>query len=230
MKTNIVYLILLLLITVSCDKEKVTIKGEMKGCEDCELQVMMNALSDSASIDLGTTAIEDGKLKFKTKNITPPAKISFMKDSVKLFDIWVEKFGNTVFEAENNYGIKINWVDNFLSKEIKRIKESYHEQYIQGIEKHIVLVDSLNKRCLETQDLTDQEMITLDSLELVVKKGKRLYRKNIISTFRATKLNAIAIALVVDEWNLLTSWQRKEVKKSAFKKYPHTGMYWQICH
>ena len=225
---NILLLCVIFISIISCNQEKFLLEGDILDFPDANLEVKMIPVSGDNCRSIKSIQIENGRIEEKIEGINPPVKLSFFKDSIKVFDIWIEKFGKTAFKATYNEKVKMLWVDNFMSKELKRIKRSYYEKYIENVESKIKVADSLNRVLVETERLADDELQHLDSIERDIKKAKKLYKKNVLATFRASKLNYIAQALMFEEWDKMTSWQKEEVHKSAFKSIPSSGLYWQL--
>ena len=225
------YIAFLILSTflAGCNKEKIIVEGKFTNLDEETFDVKMISVTGKTEKSFGKVKVEGGEIILKVENISPPVKFTFTGDSVKTFHIWVDQFGKTAFEASCNEKIKILWVDNFMSKELKKIKLSYHEKYIVNVEDYFPMIVTLQKK-LDNHSITDEELRLLDKIEPKVKKAKKLYKKNVLATFRASPLNPIALALMFDEWEQMTSWQKDEVKKAAFKSCPGSGLYWQLSH
>ena len=77
-------------------------------------------------------------------------------------------------------------------------------------------------------ELSDEDEDRLYQYRAEIKKAYKHHKKSVLSTFRKNPQNRIAMALLFDEYERLTSWQKEEYLKNAQKYFSDSGLNWQL--
>jgi hypothetical protein len=168
--------------------------------------------------------IEIGKEGFEIRldNVKPPCKISLVIDGEKEYQFWLFRYGN--FHVQINDEESVEVYDSMENSEYDRISKGYHRMYLEPLEEKIKWV----KETVEKDKLSDDDEVILFSYRNEIDKALKLRKKSVLSTFRKNPQNRIAIALMFDEYERLTSWQKEECLKTAQKYYSDCGINWQL--
>lgn len=221
---NIFVSLLVLLILCSCDRESIKISGKISGIDNANIELSLKTKGGDEKVLLDEIKTEAGTFDAYLENEKPPFKLTVIIDSLRQVDFWVFKYGKFNFELDaNELDIKIN--DSFENSELKRVNKTYDNMYLKPLKEQIDWVAKYNE--LEHNE-ADQEK--LERYKKQIKKAYKLRRKSILKTVRKAPQNPIAMALFFDEFENLTSWQKKECLKLVQKYYSDAGVSWQLKH
>jgi hypothetical protein len=152
----------------------------------------------------------------------PPFKMALIIDGEEKYDLWVFRYGSFDFEITENGNLLVNGSKE--NTEYDRITKSYQKMYFGPLKEKMEWVKSHEK----IEDLNQDEEFTLFDYKKEIKKAYKLRKKSVLSTYRKNPQNRIAMALLFDEYERLTTWQKEECLKTAQKYYSDCGINWQL--
>jgi len=223
---NIITLLTLIIFITSCDQEVIRLKGKLQGAPELEsyLVVKMKSMYGYNERILDTIDMSNGQFKFYNKTIKPPIKLTFeTKDSCE-FDIWVGEYGTKTITGEIHPKIECKVMGSFFYDELKRMNNNLQQMYL----------DPVNDKVEEAQVLKEIKVpsevskLRLSKLKKDINMAYRLRKKSILKTARKNPNNPVAIALMCQEFQRLTSHQKKECYKYLSKSFGDTGLNWQM--
>ena len=222
----VVIAIILGLTFQSCDKEVIKIDAEISNCEYDQVEVKVIPMSgEKKAINLGKCDV-DGGFDLKIKKVKPPVKLTFQfKDTV--CSTWIGQYGKNKLAGDFKKEIKLSVTNVYFNGELKRFIKANDDAYLSKIRKAEKELENLH-------DLEDAGSLSIDmkekmyAMENQVKKAYKLRKKAILSAVRTNPSNNIAMVVMFDMYNSLTSWQKKECKKNAKKYFDDSGLNWQL--
>ena len=228
MKNKYVLIIILLTILSSCNKEVVHIKGELKGFNNSTVELKLNTRSGQEKIIASGIEVTDQKFDVDIDKIKPPFKLTLVLDSLSHVDFWVFKYGKLCFDldASNLSEIKIH--DCFENTELSRVNETYNTMYLNPLKEQMDWI--ANYEVLKHKETNEADETKLERYKAQIKKAYRLRKKSILKTVRKNTQSPVAVALMCQEYERLTSHQKKECFKYLNRTFADTGLNWQMKH
>lgn len=217
----------LMFFMTSCDKEVIKIKGKIDSLGNSQLIFKMDGVSGMDCKIINSITCENGEFNFKLKNIKPPVKFTiYVNDSLES-DIWVGEYGVTTIEGKYGSIFKCNVVGSFFCNELQRMNENLNKMYIEPIKEKELEAIKL-KELEKLEKLSDADAIYLSKIKKDIKMAYRLRKKSILKTVRKHAQNPVAVALMCQEYDRLTSHQKKECLKYLNRTFSDTGLNWQM--
>lgn len=223
---NIITLLVLIIFISSCDQEVINLKGNLQGTPELEsyLIVKMKSMHCSNERILDTIDLSNGKFKFYNKSIKPPVKLTFVTEDSCEFDIWVGEYGLKTITGAIHSKIGCEVFGSFFYDELKRMNNNLEQMYLDPVK------DKVEEALLlkGIKELSEESKLRLSKLEKDIKSAYTLRKKSILKTARKNSNNSVAIALMCQEFERLTSHQKKECYKYLSKSFGDTGLNWQM--
>ena len=221
---KIKYLVGLFLIYIlsACNQESVSIHGNIKTHDNVKVELKLKSVKGETQSILKDTKLDDCEFDTTVESVKPPFKMTLIVDGEKEYDLWVFRYGKFDFEiSENGYILSSSSMEN---TEYDRISQNYYKMYFKQIEEKELWV----KENEEMENLSSEDEEKMYQYQKDIKKAYKLRKKSILSTFRKNPQNRIAMALLFDEYERLTTWQKEECLKTAQKYYSDCGINWQL--
>ena len=218
-------LVLLLNIVIflsSCNQESLKLSCQIKGFESSVAELKLKSQSGNELILLSNIEIDKEGFTAYLENVKPPCKISLNIDGDKEYSFWVFRYGKFDFQIDENETLEV--YNSMENTEYDRILKSYEKMYFGPLKEKIEWV----KENGQNEELSQDEEFVLFDYKNEIKKAYKLRKKSVLSTFRKNSQNRIAVALLFDEYQRLTSWQKEECLKNAQKYYSDCGINWQL--
>lgn len=219
-------MVLMFFIT-SCDKEVIKIKGKIDGLSDSELILKMDGVSGKNFKIVSSFICENGEFNFELKDIKPPVKLTFLVNDSLESDIWVGEYGSIKIEGKYETVLECQVVGSFFCNELQRMSKNLYEMYIGPIKEKEIKIAHL-MMLPDNEKLSEEDEIHLEEFKKSVKTAYRLRKKSILKTVRKNKQNPVAVALMCEEYERLTSHQKKECLKYLSRSFSDTGLNWQM--
>jgi hypothetical protein len=217
---------LLLLVVVccffSCNKESIRISGKIEGVGDSKIELKLNTKSEKSKTILSDVQLKDGAFDAFIENVKPPFKMTLVVDAEKEYDIWIFRYGKFNFEIDKKELVIVN--NSFENTEYDRILRKYQKAYMDSLADKISWVQTHKSE----ENLCEEDEGKLFKYRKEIKKAVTLRKKSILSTYRNEPQNPIAMALIFDEFENLTSWQKEECLKNASKYFSDCAVNWQL--
>ena len=223
---KIILFIIVAINLVSCNKEKIEIKGDFKNETGEYVCFKLKGVSQEEKIVKDSVKVEDQQFSCWINNCKPPFKICLSTQEGKEYFFWIFKYGEIKVSLDENALVPVQVIGDFENKERKRILENYEKMYISPLHEEVRWYNEI----VAKEEHSSQEMFELGEIKKKIKKAKKLRKKSILSTFRKNPKHLVAMALVYDEFDHLTSWQQNECMKNAKKYYSDCGIFWQLKH
>jgi hypothetical protein len=211
--------IIAIIFLASCKKTSIKIEGEVFGLKSSTLDVVYKGTNGRVT-KLGTAKIDGSYVKFSSDKVKPPVKLSFIGEEE--YSFWLFRYGSVNVEINKGRIVVVN--NSMENSEYDRIRKNYHKMYFNQIAEKEQWV----KENETLESLSEEEEEMLFNCRKDIKKAYKLRKKSILSTFRKNPQNRIAMALLFDEYERLTSWQKEECLKTAQKYYSDCGINWQL--
>ncbi len=225
---KIIILVFVCCAFLACDKEVVVVKGKFDGVCGNELVVKMKGLSGKHEKILDTVSCKNGEFEFKIKMIKPPLNLLLCLNDSVYTNLWIGNFGSKSVSWNGTFNSECKVEGSFFADEINRIQDVYNKMYLNPISSKIETLSNLNKRVGMGEVLTSGEEQIKFVIENEIKKANGLRKKSILKTVRKNPNNPVSMALLAEEFDKLTTWQKKEAKKYMSKYFSDTGLNWQI--
>ena len=206
----------------SCNKESVKLSVQLNRMESSVAELKLISKNGQEQIIQSSIEIEDDGFDTYLDNVKPPCKISMVIDGEKEYQFWLFRYGKYHVQINKNDSVEI--CDCMENAEYDRIINGYYKMYLAPLEAEIKWV----KEKEQHEKLSQDEEFMLFDYKKEISKAYRLRKKSVLSTFRKNPQNRIAIALLFDEYERLTSWQKEECLKTAQKYYSDCGINWQL--
>lgn len=207
----------------SCNKEVVSIKGKLNGFNNSKVVLILKSKNEKEKILASDISLNDDIMKLDLENVKPPCHITVRGDN-KEFSFWIFRYGNVNFEVNADMQSQLKVNSTLENTEYNRICRNYHKMYFNQISEKEEWISK--NEVMESLPVEDEER--LFQYRKDIKKAYKLRKKSILSTFRKNPQNRIAMALLFDEFERLTSWQKEECLKTAQKYYSDCGINWQL--
>jgi hypothetical protein len=214
--------ILVALFCSSCNKESVQLSGKIAGEGDSKVELRLNSINDKTKTVLADMQLKGEEFSAYLENVKPPFKLTMVLDSVKQYNFWVFRYGKFDIEIDKNGSVNVN--NSMEYSEYDRICKNYSKMYLTKIAE----VEKWVKTKELEENLCDEDKERLFNFRKEIKKAYKLRKKSILSTFRKNPQNRIAMALLFDEYERLTTWQKEECLKNAQKYFSDCGINWQL--
>lgn len=107
------------------------------------------------------------------------------------------------------------------------MNENLNKMYIEPIKEKELEAVKL-KELEKLEKLSDADAIYLSKIKKDIKMAYRLRKKSILKTVRKHAQNPVAVALMCQEYDRLTSHQKKECLKYLNRTFSDTGLNWQM--
>ena len=228
MKRRYIIIMILTFFITSCDKEVVKIKGHIEGLNDSRLMIRMEGLSGNVDKVLNSCICENGEFNFKLKDIKPPVKLILNVNDSLESDIWVGEYGVITMEGKCNHAIfECKVIGSFFCHELQRMNKNLNKMYIAPIKEKQIEVSRL-KELSKLGELSEIDDMYLAKLKKEIKIAYRLRKKSILKTVRKNTQSPVAIALMCQEYERLTAYQKKECLKYLSRTFADTGLNWQM--
>ncbi|MDE5423894.1 DUF4369 domain-containing protein [Ancylomarina sp. DW003] len=226
---NIIISLTLVLGLSSCSTEAIKLKGEFKNFTNSDSYMVVKIKSRTLLKEqiLDTIDLSDGKFEFYSKAIKPPVKLTFMFPDSAEFEVWVGEYGTKTLEVKNESLFNVKVVGSFFCDELQRMNKNLYKMYIDPIKEKEVEVARLEKLA-NLEELSEEDDMSLYSLKKDIKMAYRLRKKSILKTVRKHAQNPVAVALMCQEYDRLTSHQKKECLKYLNRTFSDTGLNWQM--
>ncbi len=225
---KIYFIISLIFMLSSCNKEVVIVNGKLKGYKASMVELKLKTITGDEKVISTNIEVDEEKFHVDLSDIKPPYKLTFVLSDKKDVSYWVFRYGKFNFElnTENIADFKI--YDSFENDELIRVNETYNKMYLKPLKEQIDWV--ANYESAEHDVINEADEEKLERYKIQIKKAYRLRKKSILKTVRKAPQNPIAMALFFDEFKSLTKWQKEECFKLSQKYYSDTGMNWQLKH
>ncbi|MDQ2177167.1 hypothetical protein [Marinifilum sp. D714] len=226
MKKRYIAILIIGFIMSSCNKEVVTIDGKLIGYENSSVELKLKTMNDNEKVISTDIKVKEENFSFEINEIKPPYKLTLVLEDKREVNYWVFKYGKFSFNlnSKNLSDLKIN--DSFENSELARVNETYNKMYLRPLKEQMDWV--ANYEATEHEAINEADKAKLKRYKDQVKKAYRLRKKSILKTIRKAPQNPISMALFFDEFETLTSWQKKECLKLAQKYYSDCGINWQL--
>jgi hypothetical protein len=156
------------------------------------------------------------------ENVKPPCKISLIIDGEKEYQFWLFRYGKYDLQIDENESVAV--CNSMENTEYDRITKNYQKMYFDPVKEKMAWVEKNE----QNENLSEDEEYILADYQKEIRKAYKLNKKSVLSTFRKNPQNRIAIALMFDEYERLTSWQKEECLKTAQQYYSDCGINWQL--
>ena len=214
--------VLLSLFVMSCNKESVTVNGKIAGVSQENAKLKLISLKGKEKVISPDIELEDGKFDCYLENVKPPFRLTLSLSDNEKYHFWVFRYGKFDFEINEKGSLVVN--NSMENSEYDRIQKNYHKMYLEKLQEKEKWV----KTHKIEENLTEEDEFKLFEYQNEIKKAYKLRKKSILSTFRKSPENPIATALLFDEYERLTSWQKEECLKNAQKHFSDCGINWQL--
>lgn len=219
---RIFFVVIATLLLTSCNKEVVSVKGKISGIEDSKVELVLKGINGKEKVLAADLPLNNVEFKVRVEQQKPPFKLTVKINEEKEVDCWVFRYGDFDFEIDEKGTLKVN--NSLENSEFDRISKNYTKMYFAKVDvKEQWVRENEVKESLSAEDEEKLFQFRKD-----IKKAYKLRKKSVLSTFRQNPQNRIAMALLVDEFEHLTSWQKKECLKTAQKYYSDCGINWQL--
>ena len=213
----------------SCDKEVIRLNGNINGVSDSDSHILVKVKSRTGQKEriLDTIQMKKGEFEFYTKAIKPPVKLTFLTEDSCELDIWVGEYGSKTIEAKIHPKVESKVLGSFFCDELIRMNNNLQQMYLEPIknkEKEARILSEIGERKV----LSEENKLRLLKLNKNINSAIRLRKKSILKTARKNSNNPVAIALMCQEFDRLTSHQKKECYKYLSKSFGDTGLNWQM--
>lgn len=227
MKKGYIIIIVLMFFITGCDKEVIKIKGKIDGLSDNQLILKMDGVSGKGCKVINSFTCENGEFNFKLKDIKPPVKLTLHVNDSLESDIWLGEYGSITIEGKYGPMFECQVIGSFFCDELQRMNKNLNEMYIAPIkEKELELAHLMS--LADSEKLPEKAEIYLDELKKDVKTAYKLRKKSILKTVRKNTQSPVAVALMCQEFERLTSHQKKECLKYLSRSFSDTGLNWQM--
>ena len=206
----------------SCNKESVKLSVQMKGMESSVAELQLKSQNGKEQILQSKIDIDEEGFDTYLDNVKPPCKLTLLVDGKKKCSFWLFRYGKFQVQIDENDSVEV--CDCMENTEYTRIANGYEKMYLAPLKEKIEWV----KKHEQTDQLSQDEEFILFDYRTEIGKAYKLRKKSVLSTFRKNPKNRIAIALMFDEYERLTSWQKEECLKTAQKYYSDCGINWQL--
>jgi hypothetical protein len=213
------YVVLCAICLTSCNKEVVKIEGKINSSKSESIELKIISKSKKCEKLLGNLQTKNGKFTTKTKALKPPFKIAMLLENGKRYETWIFRYGDFNFEILENELVQVN--NSMENSEYDRICKTYRKMYFSKVKEKEEWIK-------KNKDLAVKDENKLSNYKKDIKKAYKLRKKSILSTFRKNPQNRIAMALLFDEYERLTTWQKEECLKNAQKYFSDCGINWQL--
>lgn len=222
-------LITIMFLLSSCNKEVIRLQGNYKDVDntDSYLVVKMYSLAGSKEYIIDTVAVSEGEFEFYSKLIKPPVKLTFTSDDSSEFEAWVGEYGTKTLEIKKGPKYEAKVIGSFFCDELQRMNKNLYKMYIAPVKKKELEAAQLSMLA-DNETLSEKDEIYLADLKKDIKMAYRLRKKSILKTVRKNTQNPVALALMCQEYERLTSHQKKECFKYLSRTFADTGLNWQM--
>lgn len=227
---NVIILLIVVCGLLSCNKESIKIKGNIKGVSGSNTQLIVKMKSGTSNKEhiLDTIDFVQGEFEFYNKGIKPPVKLTFVTADSCEFDVWLGEYGTKTVEGICQPKLECKVLGSFFCDELERVSATYNKMYLEPIKDKITDLQVFNLSIENGEELTENEQKLKCELEKALKTAKRLRKKSILKTVRKNPSNAVSMGLMYEEFDNLTSWQKEEALKYMAKYFSDTGLNWQM--
>lgn len=211
------------LMLFSCNKEKVYIHGSTIGKDNQLVQLVLKSANGKERLVKSDVELDDNQFETDLEGLKPPFKLTVRLKNDNEIDFWIFRYGSfdVALDSEKD---EVKFNKSFENCEYNRIQANYKKMYFLSLEDKIDWIKAHEGR----KDLNTDEEFQLYEYQDELKKAIKLRKKSVLSTFRKSPQNRIAMALLFDEYERLTSWQKKECSKSVQKYFSDCGINWQL--
>lgn len=218
-----IYLILSLsLLLFSCKQESIKLSVQMKGMESSVAELKLKSKKGHEQSLQSDIEIDEEGFDAFLENVKPPCKISLIIDGEKEYQFWLFRYGKYDLQIDENESVTV--YNSMENTEYDRITKNYQKMYFDPVKEKMAWVEKNE----QNENLSEDEEYILADYQKEIRKAYKLNKKSVLSTFRKNPQNRIAIALMFDEYERLTSWQKEECQKTAQKYYSDCGINWQL--
>lgn len=227
---NIGYLLLLsLFLLSSCDKEVIRLKGYYEDVANTDSYLVVKIQSHTGDKEqiIDTVTVRKGEFEFNSRLIKPPVKLTFLSDDSSEFEVWIGEYGTKNLEIKRGAKYEAKIIGSFFCDELQRMNKNLDKMYIEPIKEKELKAADLGMLA-ENEKLSEEDEIYLAELKKAIKMAYRLRKKSILTTVRKNKQSPVAVALMCQEYERLTSHQKKECLKYLSRTFGDTGLNWQM--
>lgn len=230
-RTKYIPLLIISVLLISCNKEIIMLKGEFKNLTNLESHIVVKVKSQSQLKEqiLDTIELNEGKFEFYSNTIKPPMKLTFMLADSTEFEAWVGEYGTKTLEVKKDSLRDVKVIGSFFCDELQRMNTNLNKMYVQSVEWKEDQVFKLEELA-KLEDLSDEDDMRIYALRKDIKKAYLCRKKSILKTVRKAPQNPVAVALMCQEYERLTSRQKQECLKYLSRSFSDTGLNWQMKH
>jgi len=192
---NLGLLILSVLLFASCNPNKVTVYGKVKGLKQGEIILLKQVPGQDDLVELSKTQVEDGDFKISTENVVIPARLWVEFPNGYRVSAIVDTKNKTFVQAVKGHYDQAEVFGSGIEDQYKNVKKLFKEKYIDPMKP----IKKAIKKIKAKEKMTKDHKVMLGIYELRIQRYKKYradYSRKLIENNKGQDLS---LFLMYDE-------------------------------
>ncbi len=206
---NLSILILSVLLLVSCNQNKVTVYGKVKGLKNGEILLLKQVPGQDELVEVGRTICEKEDFKVSTEDIVIPARLWVEFPNGYRVPCLVDTKDKTFVKAVKGHYDQAEVYGSGLINQYNDVKKLFEEKYVEPM----VDINKAVKKIKAKEKMTKDHKVMLGIYELRLERYKKYRADYAIKLIENNRSQDLSLFIMYDELK-----DSVELKKKLFPK------------